>query len=71
MHTPSSTDRCTAALIASAVGDALGAPTEFMSRHAIDDLVGARGVRTFLEPTPGITDDTVSRSVSHPVSRSM
>lgn len=35
MTSPS--DRCTAALIASAVGDALGAPTEFMTRSKIVD----------------------------------
>ncbi len=52
------TDRCTAALIASAVGDALGAPTEFMTRSQIDALIGSKGVRTFLESPPCITDDT-------------
>lgn len=52
-------DRIRASLIASAVGDALGEPTEFLKRHEIDALVDARGVRTFLDPTGGhISDDT-------------
>lgn len=84
MPTPSPSDRCSAALIASAVGDALGAPTEFMTRSKIDALVGTNGVRTFLESPPGITDDTqmllftaegllhhVSHNVSRPVSHTV
>jgi ADP-ribosyl-[dinitrogen reductase] hydrolase len=51
--------RIRASVMASAVGDALGAPTEFQSREAIDARVGVDGVRSFLDPTGGhITDDT-------------
>jgi ADP-ribosylglycohydrolase len=47
MMTP--TDRSIAALIASAVVNALGAPTEFMKRSQIDALVSTNGMCTFLE----------------------
>ena len=47
-------------LIGGAVGDALGAPVEFMSRHEILQCFGAKGIRDFV-PAFGrigaITDD--------------
>ena len=58
-------DRIRGCLIGGAVGDALGAPVEFMSLREITALVGERGVRDYLpvsfdgiSGTGLITDDT-------------
>ena len=52
-------------LLGGAIGDALGAPVEFMSAVQIESLVGGSGVRDFLPAQFGsiksrglITDDT-------------
>ncbi|MBA3597844.1 MAG: ADP-ribosylglycohydrolase family protein [Methylibium sp.] len=48
-------------LLGGAVGDACGAPVEFMSRAEILELHGARGLRTYVEAygrRGAITDDT-------------
>ena len=52
-------------LLGGAIGDALGAPVEFMSAVQIESLVGGSGVRDFLAAQFGsiksrglITDDT-------------
>jgi ADP-ribosylglycohydrolase len=54
-------DRYRGCLLGGAVGDALGAPVEFMSREEIVGRFGARGIREFV-PAFGklgaITDDT-------------
>ncbi len=52
-------DRIHEAIVAGAVGDALGWPTEFMRRHEIDEYGWNGGVRAFVSPDGGvITDDT-------------
>ena len=51
-------------LLGGAMGDALGAPVEFLTGAAIRDLTGPAGVRSFLPVSPGssrvglVTDDT-------------
>jgi ADP-ribosyl-[dinitrogen reductase] hydrolase len=54
-------DRSLGCLLAGAVGDALGAPVEFMDRHAIVQKFGTDGIRDYAPAYGGIgkiTDDT-------------
>ncbi|GEO82573.1 ADP-ribosylglycohydrolase family protein [Pararhodospirillum oryzae] len=54
-------DRFRGCLLACAIGDALGAPIEFLSLPHIRDRFGARGVRDFVTSADGLgsfTDDT-------------
>ena len=58
---PDRLSRYTACLLAGAIGDALGAPVEFMSRHEILRRCGPGGIRDYwsVYGRPGaITDDT-------------
>jgi len=55
---PSLAERIDGCLVAGAVGDALGAPIEFMSRAEILGRVGPAGVREYLDGDGHITDDT-------------
>jgi ADP-ribosylglycohydrolase len=51
-------DRFRGCLLGAAVGDALGAPVEFMSRAAIEKEYGPDGIGTYLGPVGHVTDDT-------------
>ena len=58
---PSLTSRCRGCLLGGAVGDALGAPVEFMRHSQIVARFGPGGVRDFAPAygrTGAITDDT-------------
>jgi ADP-ribosylglycohydrolase len=58
---PTRLERFTGCLLGGAIGDALGAPVEFLSRSEIDLRFGPEGIRTFA-PAYGssgrVTDDT-------------
>jgi ADP-ribosylglycohydrolase len=54
-------NRCRGCLLGGAVGDALGAPVEFMSHSQIVSRFGPHGIRDFAPAygrTGAITDDT-------------
>ena len=56
-----SVDHCVGCLLGGAVGDALGAPIEFMGLREIRSNFGSKGVTTFVagrNPAGSITDDT-------------
>lgn len=58
---PDRLSRIRGCLIGGAVGDALGAPVEFMSTREIEESFGAEGIREFARAYAGIgavTDDT-------------
>ena len=59
--TPSQQSRFRGCLLGGAVGDALGAPVEFLSRHEIQSRFGSGGIRDFAgayDRVGAITDDT-------------
>ena len=61
MTSPTTESRVLGCLLGGAVGDALGAPVEFMSLGEIQSSFGADGPEEYAEwggPTGGITDDT-------------
>ena len=51
-------NRIRGSLLAGAIGDALGAPTEFMSLEQIRSAHGEEGVTDYIEMPPDFTDDT-------------
>jgi ADP-ribosyl-[dinitrogen reductase] hydrolase len=55
---PALRERILGSLYGGAVGDALGAPVEFMSRAAIIQRLGPTGVSGFVQTPAPITDDT-------------
>jgi ADP-ribosylglycohydrolase len=61
MPEPTQQDRVVGCLLGGAIGDALGAPVEFLSCSEIERRFGPRGIRTFAPAYGGlgrITDDT-------------
>ena len=55
---PSRTSRLYGCLYGGAVGDALGAPVEFMSLAEIRARFGPSGLTEYVEQPPAFTDDT-------------